>query len=36
VLDRAGYSEELGEGRMWHSISQTVKAAKKAVAGKTP
>lgn len=32
VLDKAGYSEELGEGRMWHSISQTVKAAKKAIA----
>ena len=32
VLDKAGYSEVLGEGRMWHSISQTVKAAKKTIA----
>lgn len=31
VLDKAGFTEELGEGRMWHSISQTVKAAKHAV-----
>lgn len=34
VLDKAGYTQSLGEGRMWHSISQTVKAAKKSVAGK--
>lgn len=31
VLDKAGYTDALGEGRMWHSISQTVKAAKRSV-----
>ena len=29
VLERAGFLDELGEGRLWHSISAGVKAAKK-------
>ncbi len=29
VLQRAGFMEELGEGRLWHSISAGVKAAKR-------
>ncbi len=28
VLERAGFLDELGEGRLWHSISAGVKAAK--------
>jgi high affinity sulfate transporter 1 len=28
VLEKAGFTDQLGPGRMWHSISQTVKAAK--------
>lgn len=33
VLERAGFTEELGRGHTWHSISQTVKAAELFVAG---
>lgn len=29
VLDRAGFTDRLGEGRMWHSISATVEAAER-------
>ncbi len=29
VLERSGFLDELGEGRLWHSISAGVKAAKK-------
>lgn len=31
VLDRSGFTELLGEGHMWHSISQTVRAAKDSI-----
>ena len=31
VLDNSGFTDLLGEGHMWHSISQSVKAAKKSV-----
>lgn len=34
VLQRAGFTDLLGEGRVWHSISQTVKAATHHVQGK--
>jgi high affinity sulfate transporter 1 len=34
VLERDGFTDELGPSHMWHSISQTVKAAKAHVAGK--
>lgn len=34
VLDRSGFSGELGRGHVWHSISQTVKAAKHHVSGR--
>jgi len=40
VLRRSGFEEMLGKDRMWHSISQGVRAAKKlrpeAVAGEQP
>ena len=29
VLDKAGFTASLGEGRMWHSISATVEAAQR-------
>jgi hypothetical protein len=29
VLNRSGFVESLGEGRMWHSISAGVRAARK-------
>ncbi len=29
VLDKAGFTADLGEGRMWHSISATVEAAQR-------
>lgn len=32
VLDRAGFTDMLGEGRVWHSISATVQAASEHVA----
>jgi high affinity sulfate transporter 1 len=32
VLTKAGFMEELGEGRLWHSISAGVKSAKKSAA----
>ena len=34
VLERDGFTDDLGPSHMWHSISQTVKAAKAHVAGK--
>lgn len=34
VLERDGFTDALGAGHTWHSISQTVNAAKRFVAGK--
>lgn len=34
VLERDGFADELGPGHTWYSISQTVNAAKRFVAGK--
>lgn len=31
VLDHSGFTELLGQGHMWHSISQTVRAAKDSI-----
>ncbi len=34
VLERARFTESLGAGHVWHSISQTVKAAELFIAGR--
>lgn len=33
VLQRAGFTDDLGRGHIWHSISQTVRAAKRHIRG---